>query len=267
VSETGPKPQHWPEKDLRTYGRRRGRKLSPRQASYLLRKLPIVRIDLSQPPPADARALFTAPRLAEPRREATDGPAMRVSTQREQWTRPVGEVWLEIGFGGGEHLAWQAEQNPEAGIIGCEVFEDGIVKLLSAIDAKPLRNVLVCAEDARLLLRWLPAASIARAFVLFPDPWPKKRHAKRRLVSRSTLDLLARVMQPGAELRVATDIGDYLRAILLASRGHPAFAWRAEGPHDWRARGANWPATRYEAKALREGRRCYFLRFQRTDAA
>lgn len=170
-------------------------------------------------------------------------------------------MWLEIGFGGGEHLIWQARANPEVGLIGCEVFEDGVVKALSAIEVGDMSNVRVCTEDARALLRWLPDGSIERVFILFPDPWPKKRHVKRRLINRALADELARVMPNGAELRIATDIGDYLRTILVAFRGHPAFAWQARGPADWRQRGPDWPATRYEAKAEREGRPRYFLRF------
>jgi tRNA (guanine-N7-)-methyltransferase len=127
--------------------------------------------------------------------------------------------------------------------------------VLSAIDEGRLANVRVSSEDARAVLRWLPPASLARAFILFPDPWPKKRHVKRRLINGSLLDELARVMRPGAELRIATDIGDYLRTILLAFHGHASFAWQAAGPQDWRERGPDWPPTRYEAKAEREGRR------------
>jgi tRNA (guanine-N7-)-methyltransferase len=189
------------------------------------------------------------------------GPCPRVPA--ELFAAKVSEVWLEIGFGGGEHLLWQARSNPRAGIIGCEVFEDGVVKALSAIEDEGIANIRLYIGDARELLRWLPAASLRQVFILFPDPWPKKRHAKRRLINRTLLDGLARVMQPGAELRIATDIGDYLRAILLAAHGHPAFAWQAQGPQDWRVRGADWPETRYEAKARREGRTSCFLRFQR----
>jgi tRNA (guanine-N7-)-methyltransferase len=212
--------------------------LGARQQHLLDETLPRVSLSLSDPPPASLAALFS------------DSPE---------------QTWLEIGFGGGEHLVWQARANPGVGIIGCEVFEDGVVKLLSAIEGGGLANVRVSSEDARAVIRWLPAAAIDRAFILFPDPWPKKRHVKRRLINRSLLDELARVMRPGAELRIATDIGDYLRTILEAFREHPAFAWQAVSPKDWRDRGPDWPATRYEAKAEREGRRRYFLRFRRTD--
>ena len=108
---------------------------------------------------------------------------------------------------------------------------------------------------------WLPAGCLDRVFILFPDPWPKKRHRKRRLVSRSLFDLLARVMAPGAELRIATDVGDYAHWILLVARGHPAFVWQAASPRDWRERPGDWPQTRYEAKALVQGHRCYFFRY------
>ena len=184
----------------------------------------------------------------------------------EAFSAPVSRVWLEIGFGGGEHLIWQARANPDAGLIGCEVFEDGVVKALSAIDEGGLNNVRISTDDAREVLRRLPGACLDRVFILFPDPWPKKRHVKRRLINRALADQLARVMRPGAELRIGTDIGDYLRTILLSLRGHPGFNWHVQGPADWRLRPVDWPPTRYEAKAGREGRRCYFLRFVRTKA-
>jgi len=225
---------HAPE--LRSFGRRRGRSLSARQQALLSDVLPRLELDLSSPPPPSLTALFAS---------------------------PVAKVWLEIGFGGAEHLIWQARHNAHVGLIGCEVFEDGVVKALSAIEADALANVRLSTSDARELLRWLPAASLDRVFVLFPDPWPKKRHAKRRLVTRVLLDLLARVMAPDAELRIATDIGDYARTTLLAARAHAEFAWTAEGPEGWRERGPDWPQTRYESKARGQGRRCYFLRFLR----
>jgi tRNA (guanine-N7-)-methyltransferase len=224
-----------PRHELRSFGRRRGRKLSVRQQHLLDELLPRVTLPLTEAPPTQLTSLFSPP----PER-----------------------VWLEIGFGGGEHLVWQAHAHPDVGIIGCEVFEDGVVKLLSAVE-DGLANVRVSTEDARAVLRWLPAGALDRVFILFPDPWPKKRHVKRRLINRPLLDELARVMRPGGELRIATDIGDYLRTILLALRGHTAFAWQVAGPEDWRERGADWPPTRYEAKAGRERRRSYFLRLTR----
>ncbi len=138
-----------------------------------------------------------------------------------------------------------------------------MVKALAAVEDKGLENIRLHADDARPLLRWLPEASIGRAFVLFPDPWPKKRHAKRRLVAAPLLDMLARVLRPGAELRIGTDIGDYARTMLIAFAAEARFRWLADGPADWRQRPADWPETRYEAKADREGRRRYYLRFVR----
>ncbi len=215
--------------ELRSYGRKRGRKPSPRQALLLDEVLPRVCLDLSQP--------FLA---------------------REQ------ALWLEVGFGGAEHLIWQASQNRETTLIGCEPFLDGVVKALSAIDEQGLNNIRIYADDARPVLRWLAPASLDRAFVLFPDPWPKKKHVKRRLVSKPLFDLLARAMKPGAELRIGTDIGDYARTLLLAFEQTPEFHWTATSPQDWRERPADWPPTRYEAKAIREGRACYFFTFARS---
>ena len=175
----------------------------------------------------------------------------------------VNQIWLEIGFGGGEHLIWQAAHNRDVGLIGCEPFEDGVVKVLDAIDTEGLANIRVHADDGRPLLRLLPEASVDRAFILFPDPWPKKRHHKRRLVSTETVAELARILRAGGEFRIATDIGEYACAILHAVLGHGGFCWTAIGPGDWGNRPSDWPTTRYEAKALREGRRCYYFRFRR----
>ncbi len=222
--------------DLRSYGRRRGRKLSPRQAGLLRDLLPRIAVDLATPPPLPAPGLFAKPKRA---------------------------LWLEIGFGGGEHLVWQAKANPDVGIIGCEPFEEGVVKVLTAIDEAGLANIRLHMDDARDVLRWLPEASLDRAFVLFPDPWPKTKHRKRRLVNMTTLALLARVMKPGAELRLATDIGDYARTMLLALQASTAFAWTATCADDWRRRPDDWPETRYEQKAVREGRHSTYLSFRR----
>lgn len=221
--------------DLRSFGRRRGRKPSPRQECLLRDFLPRVRIEIAETP-------FRPEGIFSP---------------------PAQSVWLEIGFGGGEHLLWQAARHPAIGFIGCEPFQDGVVKVLSAIADEARANIRLYPEDARGLLRALAPQCIDRAFVLFPDPWPKQRHVKRRLLSEETLDLLARVLKVGAELRVATDIGDYARTLLLAVRHQGDFVWTAREPQDWRTRPHDWPPTRYEAKALRESRRPYYLRFQR----
>lgn len=215
------------EHELRSYGRRRGRKPSARQASLLREDLPRLTFDPVHPPEGFAR------------------------------------TWLEIGFGGGEHLLWQARQNSDVALIGCEPFEDGVIKVLSALTAENLTNIRVHMGDVREILKSVAPNSIDRAFILFPDPWPKRKHRKRRLVNSSLLALLARAMHPGAELRIGTDIGDYARTMLEAFATEPNFVWQAQGPADWRERPADWPETRYEAKAVREGRRRYYLRFVR----
>lgn len=214
--------------DLRSYGRRRGRKLSDRQARLLTDLLP--------------RVAFTADRPAR------------------NGDRPL---WLEIGFGGGEHLLHQARTNPGVDVIGCEPFEDGVVKVLTAIETEHLGNITLHMDDARMVLRALPPAIIDRAFVLFPDPWPKRKHQKRRLVSAPFLAELARVIKIGAELRIGTDIEDYARSMFMAFQVTPAFRWTARAPRDWQIRPADWPETRYEAKAVREGRRSAYLLFER----
>lgn len=177
----------------------------------------------------------------------------------------VDRVWLEIGFGGGEHLIWQAQNHPRVGIIGCEPFRDGVIKVASAVEDAAIRNVRLHADDARTLVRWLPAASVERIFVLFPDPWPKQRHRKRRLVAAPFLRELARVARAGAVLRFATDIGDYARTALLAVQEEGSFAWHPSSAVDWQKRDCDWPPTRYELKAGRDGRRCYYFRFDRGE--
>jgi tRNA (guanine-N7-)-methyltransferase len=229
-----------PERKRLLYGRRRGRPLRTGQRGLVDGLLPRVSIV----PPAcgtlDPAALFDVP------------PA---------------DIWVEIGFGGGEHLAAQAAAHRAIGLLGCEVFENGIVKLLTEIQRSQLTNVRIVSDDARLLLAALPAESVGRAFVLFPDPWPKQRHHKRRIVSPETLDTLGRVMKDGAELRLATDDLGYLAWMLAVVTVHRDFTWLAEGPADWRERPADWPPTRYEAKAVAAGRRPYFLRLGRRSRA
>ncbi len=218
------------------WGRRQGPKLRPGRRSLLEERLPEVGFAIPDNGHLDPRSLFG------------------------DEDRPV---WLEIGFGGGEHLAWQAEANPEVGLIGVEPFVNGVARLLSLLERKGCRNVRVLTDDARLLLTALPDASLDRAFVLFPDPWPKLRHQKRRIVNRTTAAELARVLKPGAELRAATDDADYARWMLEALLAEPRLGWTAERAADWRERPADWPATRYEEKALAAGRRPTFLRFRR----
>jgi tRNA (guanine-N7-)-methyltransferase len=174
-------------------------------------------------------------------------------------------IWLEVGFGAGEHLAAQAERHREISFIGCEVFENGIVKMLRQIERLRLDNVRLFRGDARLVMEALPAASVDRVFILFPDPWPKRRHAKRRMVTRESLDALEVIMGDGAELRLATDDRNYLCWILEQVTDHSGFEWLARRPSDWRERPEDWPSTRYEEKARTAGRAPFFLRSRRRD--
>ena len=216
------------EHELRSYGRRRGRKPSARQAVLLREVLPRFAID-----PAALPALAA--------------------------------TWLEIGFGGGEHLLAQARRNPQTLVIGCEPYEDGVIKVLSAIESEGLKTIRIHMGDVRDVLRQLAPGSLDRAFILFPDPWPKRKHRKRRLVNSLLLDLLARALKPNAELRIATDIGDYARTMLEAFRLEPRFIWQAESPDDWRVQPADWVETKYESKAADAGRRRYYFRFLRVS--
>jgi tRNA (guanine-N7-)-methyltransferase len=163
---------------------------------------------------------------------------------------PEGEVWLEIGFGAGEHLYWQAEHNPHVTLIGAEPYEGGVAKLLSKLAEAPLPNIRIHEGDAREVIAGLPDGRLDRVFLLFPDPWPKTRHHKRRFVQMEMLDEIARVMRGGAEFRFASDDSGYLAWTLERLSAHPDFAWTARRMTDWTARPADWPPTRYEAKAL-----------------
>lgn len=222
----------------RLHGRHKGKKLRAHQAELLDTLLPTLELTL----PPEGREL-------DPRTAFTD-PALE-------------QVWLEIGFGGGEHLVAQAEANSQVGLLGCEFFINGVAKALAQIEKQNLTNIRLYTQDARDLLKALAPGSIDRAFVLFPDPWPKSRHAKRRIISDWSLDHLARVLRPGGELRVATDITDYCRWTLDHIRRHPDFTWTAECPADWRTRAPDWPPTRYEKKAITQGRAPVYLTFER----
>ena len=171
---------------------------------------------------------------------------------------------LEVGFGGGEHLAEQARRHPDTGFIGCEPFENGVAKLLTQVQASGLRNVRVVPDDARGILVRLPDASLSFVFVLFPDPWPKLRHHKRRFIQTRTLDQIHRLLKPGGELRIATDHTDYGQWALMHLMRDNRFEWAATRAADWRVRPDDWVATRYEQKALKAGRSCIYLRFFRT---
>ncbi len=227
-----------PEDRRRTlYGRRRGRPLRTGRQTLVETLLPQLRIE----PPAAGEGID--PFTLFPSRPAA--------------------VWLEIGFGGGEHLAAQAAAHPEIGVIGCEPYLNGVGNLLQHVDAAGLTNVRILMDDARLLLAALPDASLDRVFILFPDPWPKVRHHRRRMVSPWVLDQLGRVMRDGAELRLATDHVDYGRWMLAHSLAAPDFVWLAERAADWLVRPADWPETRYEAKARNQGRSSLYFRFRR----
>jgi tRNA (guanine-N7-)-methyltransferase len=218
------------------YGRRHGKTLRPLQAGALERGLQHYRIDVAVPPPADLRTLFAI---------------------------PVSSVRLEIGFGGGEHLLHDAEANRQTGLIGVEPFVNGMAKLMTALAEHPRSNVRVHDDDATQLLDWLPDGSLDGIALLYPDPWPKKKHWKRRFVGSINLDRFARVLRSGGIFRFASDIDTYVNWTLLHCRAHPAFDWQATEAGDWREPYPDWPGTRYEAKAKREGRTPAYLRFIR----
>jgi tRNA (guanine-N7-)-methyltransferase len=229
----------WPRRKL--YGRRHGKRLRPTQLRLLEELLPRLRIAGVAPAENPGRVPLAPEALF------ADG-------------RPL---WLEIGFGGGEHLAAQAAAHPEIGLIGCEPYLAGVARLLAVAEAEGLENLRVVVDDARLLLRALPDACLERIFVLFPDPWPKTRHHKRRIVNPSTAAEFARLLTAGGELRLATDDMGYARAMLLALGAEPGLIWLAERPRDWRERPGDAPPTRYEQKALAAGRACVHLRYRR----
>ncbi|WGF86535.1 tRNA (guanosine(46)-N7)-methyltransferase TrmB [Marinivivus vitaminiproducens] len=221
------------------YGRRFGPRLRPQRKRLLDERLPELRLQV-----APDRA--TAPRDVFP-----DG-------------RPL---WLELGFGGGEHLAAVAEAHPQVGVIGVEPFMSGVAALLGTIESRRLDNVRVVVDDARLLLDSLPDASVERIFILFPDPWPKARHHKRRLVNAETARACARLLVQGGRLELATDHMDYARAMLQALLPVDDLVWTATRPADWRTFPELGHPTRYEAKARAAGRPCVYLVFERRSGA
>lgn len=221
----------------RLYGRRRGHRLRPGRQRLLDDLLPRLRVVPAEfGAPVDPAALFPGAQA---------------------------DIWLEVGFGAGEHLAEQAAAHPDVGIIGCEPFIDGVANLLTLIEARSLHNVRIFDDNARILFASLPDACLGRVYVLFNDPWPKARHAKRRFLNPETLDTLARLMKDGAELRFATDDTNLMIWSLERLAAHPDFAWTARRPADWRNRPADGFETRYEAKATAAGRACTYLNFRR----
>lgn len=189
------------------------------------------------------------------------GPPLDVTTVFG--TKPL---WLEVGFGGGEHIVHQAQANPDVTFIGVEPYVNGMAMLLGKIRRSGVTNIRLHLGDARDVMDVLPDASIDKAFLLYPDPWPKARHHRRRFVTQEHLRPLARVVRAGANLRIATDIEDYVRQA-LQEVPKAGFDWLAQGPRDWRDPWKDWISTRYEQKALREGRTPHYLTFQRRDFA
>jgi tRNA (guanine-N7-)-methyltransferase len=205
-------------KPIRTFGRVRSRTVKPAQAARMESLLP---------------RLAIAPGAFDP---TTVG--------------PFAETWLEIGFGGGEHLAAQAAARPDVLLLGAEPFVNGVASLVRHVDAKGLANVRIWPADGRELMAALPDRSLTRLFVLFPDPWPKARHRKRRLVDAAFAAEVARLLKPGGELRFATDWTDYAHQALEVLSASPNLAWTAERADDWRAAPAGHVPTRYQAKSL-----------------
>jgi len=221
------------------FGRRQGKPLRERQASLRTTLLPALKIDpAGDPAPADLRTLFPL---------------------------PVNTVRLEIGFGGGEHLLHECERFPQTGFIGVEPFVNGMAKILGQLERIPQiqSHIRLYDDDATFLLDWLPDASLDGIDLFYPDPWPKKKHWKRRFVNQCNLDRFARVLKPGAPFRFASDIDSYINWTLLHCTRHPAFEWQAQSAADWHTPYEAWPGTRYEAKAFREGRTPAYLTFKR----
>jgi tRNA (guanine-N7-)-methyltransferase len=219
----------------RLHGRRRGKKLRAHQTLLLSTALPRLSFDASRPI-ADPACLFP------------NGPSA---------------LWLEIGFGSGEHLAAEALAHPTMGYIGCEAFLNGIAKALALVEAGSLRNVRLYNGDARDVIESLPAGALDGVYLLYPDPWPKRRHHRRRFLSAEMLVCLARVMRSGAELRFATDVDDNAGWTLAQVLRSPDFSWAAVEPREWQSPWAGWTGTRYEAKAVRAARRPVYLTFVR----
>jgi tRNA (guanine-N7-)-methyltransferase len=218
------------------FGRRKGHKLRPNQQRLIDTLLPRLAVDPTQPAPAALKALFPV---------------------------PVGDVQLEIGFGGGEYLTAQAHSEPDKGFIGVEPFVNGMAKALAAIESKDLRNIRLHFDDAADLIGWLPQHSLARIDLIHPDPWPKRRHRKRRFVQDDMVARLARILRPGGEFRFVTDIADYAAWTLQRLLRSPEFEWTAECADDWRKPWPGFLQTRYNVKAERQDRAACFLIFRR----
>lgn len=219
------------------FGRKAGKTLKGRQAELMdeFAAHPFS-IQTGNPAPLDISALFQA---------------------------PVSSVWMESGFGGGEHLIHRVTENPDTGFIGVEPFRNGMAKAIVALDKGKFQNVRLYNEEAGPFLSWLPAHCLDGFYLLYPDPWPKKRHFKRRFINQENLDRLERVLKPGAPFRFASDIDSYIDWTLCLCAGHSSFTFHEETERDIFTPWDNWPGTRYEAKALREGRIPRYLTFLR----
>jgi tRNA (guanine-N7-)-methyltransferase len=220
------------------FGRRKGHKLRLHQADLIEHLLPRLAIDIAQPCPPDLAALFDS---------------------------PVDDIRLEIGFGGGEHLIAEAQAHPHLGFIGCEPYVNGMAKILTQIETHNIGNVRLFAGDATEWLAWAPPRALARIDLIHPDPWPKRRHWKRRFVQDITVAAMARVLKPGGEFRFVSDIADYCAWTLAHFARSSDFTWTAERAHDWRLPWHGYTMTRYGHKAEREGREAAYLRFRKTS--
>ena len=225
------------------FGRRRGKALRAAQIKREETLLPLLKLDLSKPAPEQlAELLF-------------NGDAPHVGA----------DVRIEIGFGGGEHLVHEMDRFPQTGFIGVEPFVNGMAKLLGALEGQKqrLQHIRLYDDDATELLDWLPSSSIAGIDLFYPDPWPKKKHWKRRFVNEKNLDRFARVLKKGAPFRFASDIDTYVNWTLFHCAHHPDFIWSASTPDDWKLPFQEWPGTRYEEKAMKAGRTPAYLTFVR----
>ena len=225
-----------PHQDRAFFGRRKGHKLRPHHARLIETLLPRLAIDLNKPAPAELSALFPV---------------------------PVDDIQLEIGFGGGEYLIAQAQERPHTGFIGVEPFVNGMAKALAAIESGKLQNIRLHFDDAVNLIAWLPQSSLARIDLIHPDPWPKRRHWKRRFVQDAMVSRLARTLRPQGELRFVSDIADYAAWTLQRLLRSADFEWTAQDADDWRKPWPGFVNTRYHAKAAREERASCFLVFRK----
>jgi tRNA (guanine-N7-)-methyltransferase len=218
------------------FGRRKGHRLRSHQADLIEHLLPRLSLDIGKPCPPDLADLLDP---------------------------PADEIRLEIGFGGGEHLIAEARAFPNVGFIGCEPYVNGMAKILTQIEAHDIGNIRLFAGDAAELLAWAPQHSLARLDLIHPDPWPKRRHWKRRFVQDATIAAMARVLKPGGEFRFVSDIADYCAWTLAHLARSSDLCWTADRASDWRLPWADYTMTRYGRKAEREGRDATYLRFRK----